>query len=858
MSDRKLPRRKLKKTIFEIIANEINEDIEKNRYNYTTRKYETFFGKIGMKNRRDFDKLKKYEAQFKKLKITFWSGKAQMTKLSEFTKNSTITFKKTLMSEQKEMNGTAEVKFAGKITISKSESGITPYKHQEAAFYNLQKQIIKSDKNPFAGLLVLPTGGGKTLTASWWIAKNFLDKNKKVLWIAHRHELLEQAKGTFTKTLAYSDIFKEKDNFNYRIISGIHDKPINIRKSDDIIFASKDSLNSGFDHLFKNWIHENTDEVFLVIDEAHHATAKTYRKLIENIKQNVKKFRLLGLTATPTRTAENEKGLLQKVFPDDIIFKIDLKTLIRLGILSEPIFEEVETGQNFIEDLTDQQIELLNTFDINSIGEQIAETIAKNRERNYKIVDKYVSNKEKYKQTLVFALNVDNAIALNKLFQERGVKSDFVISNVKDAITGVTSNFTKENKEKIEKFRQGKLEVLINVNILTEGTDVPNVQSVFLTRPTISTILMTQMIGRGLRGPKAGGTKEAFIVSFVDDWQDKIAWINPEKLFIEENVDFNDQDKETKKSLLRLVSISKIEEFAVLTNSIIDPETKSELEKLDFIQRIPKGIYQFRYLVKSEGEEIEKNCEILVYDNIENSYKNFVETLPYFVKDNKLEERESLDEKELILYSKQIEDEFFSGVEKYPAYSINDIKSLLQYYIVQDEVPQYIELNDRENYDIDRIAHELYEKGLGGKLKTDFLSGIWNDNEIEWQTFFNFDQRIFLNEINIAESRLSFPELYQRNKQLPTEEHEIREFERMSLYEIRNVNPAYEKWLRDQVFEKFKDEEGFYYSAESGYKSKSRLIFQVDHIIPMHNGGLTKLDNLQLLTRGENMVKGIK
>ena len=73
-----------------------------------------------------------------------------------------------------------------------------------------------------------------------------------------------------------------------------------------------------------------------------------------------------------------------------------------------------------------------------------------------------------------------------------------------------------------------------------------------------------------------------------------------------------------------------------------------------------------------------------------------------------------------------------------------------------------------------------------------------------------------------------------------------------------HVNPAYEKWLRDQVFEKFKDEEGFYYSAESGYKSKSRLIFQVDHIIPMHNGGLTKLDNLQLLTRGENMVKGIK
>ena len=164
--------RKKKTKIHEIrkFVAELNESIEKNRNKNASRKYETFFAKIGMKKRRDFDELKRYQKEFEKQNITFWSGKNQIYQLSEFKKNSTITFKKTLMSEQKEMNGTAEVKFAGKITISKSESGITPYKHQEDAFYNLQKQIIKSDKNPFAGLLVLPTGGGKTLTASWWIA----------------------------------------------------------------------------------------------------------------------------------------------------------------------------------------------------------------------------------------------------------------------------------------------------------------------------------------------------------------------------------------------------------------------------------------------------------------------------------------------------------------------------------------------------------------------------------------------------------------------------------------------------------------------------------------------------------------
>jgi len=65
--------------------------------------------------------------------------------------------------------------------------------------------------------------------------------------------------------------------------------------------------------------------------------------------------------------------------------------------------------------------------------------------------------------------------------------------------------------------------VLVNVNILTEGTDLPSVQTVFLARPTTSTILMTQMIGRALRGEKAGGTATAYIVSFVDHWRDKIA-----------------------------------------------------------------------------------------------------------------------------------------------------------------------------------------------------------------------------------------------------------------------------------------------------------------------------------------------
>jgi ATP-dependent helicase IRC3 len=853
------------KEIREIVA-EIVSDIEKNKLNLTFRKYDTFFERLGMTSRRNFDLLSKFDYQFKKKNITLWFGKEYVKKLEYFKKGETITFRvnNNNQSETPNLNSSQKVKVdcAGTINIAKTESCIEPYPHQKEAFYNMQKEIIKSNKNPFAGLLVLPTGGGKTLTAAHWISKNILDKNKKVLWIAHRHELLEQAQKTFAEKLAYRDIFLTKSSFNYRILSGIHDKPINIQKTDDLIISSKDSLNSGFEYLYKNWIKNNVNEVFLVIDEAHHATAKTYRNLISNIKSQVSNFKMLGLTATPFRTADDEQGLLKKVFPDDIIYKIDLRTLIRLGILSEPHFEEVTTGQNIIEqfELTENQIKELNSRfgDFNSIlGERISNSIATNKERNLTIVNRYVSQKEKYRQTIVFAISIDNAIALNALFQQAGVKSDYVLSSIKDFSTGVTIS-TKENKNKIDRFRKGYLEVLINVNILTEGTDVPNVQSIFLARPTTSSILMTQMIGRGLRGPKAGGTKDAYIVSFIDDWQNRVAWVNPEKLFIEENIDFNDKDNETRKQLLRLVAINKVEEFAILNNQIIEPEIKKELENLDFIERFPVGIYQFRYLLNTETEPEAKNCEVLVYNNIQQSYFDFINALPRFFKDNNLTERDFLSEDELIRCAITIEDEFFNGCLKYPAYHLQDLKDILQYYTIQDELPIYVELKDREKYDIDKIAKEIIEKDLGERAKTDLINETWNNNEIAWQTFFNFDKRSFIREIDLSKARLQYPDLYKKTIIVPQNENELRSFEKLSLFDLRQINSTYEKWLRDEVFKRYQDKEGFYFSAISGYRSKSKLDFQIDHIKAMHNGGLTVLDNLQLLTRSENAKKGIK
>ena len=107
--------------------------------------------------------------------------------------------------------------------------------------------------------------------------------------------------------------------------------------------------------------------------------------------------------------------------------------------------------------------------------------IAENRERNWQIVDTYAKKQQMYGKTIVFALNQNMAIAINTLFQERGIHSEYVISGTQDSITGI-SRSNEDNEETLRRFRTGEIDVLVNVNILTEETDLPKIQSVFLTR----------------------------------------------------------------------------------------------------------------------------------------------------------------------------------------------------------------------------------------------------------------------------------------------------------------------------------------------------------------------------------------
>ena len=304
------------------------------------------------------------------------------------------------------MNITVENMNAQTITPAPGRNPRQLYEHQVEAEKALD-QINR--KGEFRALLVLPTGGGKTLTAVHWLLRNAVDRGKKILWIAHRHLLLEQAADTFARN-AYLDDMINHTEFSYRIISGIHDKPVHIQPADSILIAGKDSIIRSLDCLEK-WLAD--EDIFLVIDEAHHAVAKSYKRIISYVEQHAKSVKLLGLTATPFRTSEEEKGALKQIFTDDIVYKTDLTTLIEKKILATPYFEECETNIPFSDELGLRAIQSIEHLDI--LPEDIAFKIGGNSDRNRKIVDRYLENREKYGQTIVFALDKTHAIALTEM-----------------------------------------------------------------------------------------------------------------------------------------------------------------------------------------------------------------------------------------------------------------------------------------------------------------------------------------------------------------------------------------------------------------------------------------------------------
>ena len=216
--------------------------------------------------------------------------------------------------------------------------------------------------------------------------------------------------------------------------------------------------------------------------------------------------KLLGLTATPVRANDEDEQRLSALFDNKVIYQVTRRELTDKGILAAPAFETVKTQVNLEKDFTPEDYKHLERF--GEIGPDVLHRLAKNAHRNALIVEHYKKRKDTYGPTIVFAADTLHAHTLSEEFKKNGILADHVDYSRKNA------------QEIIERYREKrKPDVLVNVEMLTEGFDAPHTRTVFIARPTRSEGLLSQMVGRALRGRQSGGNDVAHLVTFLDTWE---------------------------------------------------------------------------------------------------------------------------------------------------------------------------------------------------------------------------------------------------------------------------------------------------------------------------------------------------
>lgn len=297
-----------------------------------------------------------------------------------------------------------------------------------------------------------PPRTGKTVVMAE-IARRTTDKGNRVCFIIHRKEVLEQAKATFQE-------------------QGVDP---NLLEADMV-----QSLTRHVDAM-------HPPEVIL-IDEAHHALAKSYRRILEAFPQAY----VLLFTATPVRTGRNQLDQIA----DDIIVGKSIKELTEQGFLAPFKYYAAKD-----KDVDDQKLRRSSTGDYvtASIEEAVSHKIYSHT------VDEYLT-KAGGKQAVVYTYSVEAANYLAREFNARGITAEAI-----DATTPAQVRDTA-----VRKFRDQQLKVLVNVNLFTEGIDLPNVDCVIMVRPTMSLALYMQFSMRCLN-PRPG--KIAVIIDQVGNWE---------------------------------------------------------------------------------------------------------------------------------------------------------------------------------------------------------------------------------------------------------------------------------------------------------------------------------------------------
>lgn len=726
---------------------------------------------------------------------------------------------------------------------SLSQSQRTPFPHQMEAFDALNRTFTLPISGYKGSLLVLPTGGGKTFTAANWICRSVLSRNIKVLWLAQSAILLTQAEDSFVNES--SNILHTRKSLKIRTVSSStsHANSGTIELSDDVIIvttqtAISDVLNetTGFrgetvKFKLRQWIDNCSDsELFVVLDEAHHAPAYGCRTLLTELRESVPNLYVLGLTATPTHNDQRIRGWLEKIFNYKICYQANINDLYKSNILAKPVYIPKQTGRDMeVDDKLFSRI----VEQHKDLPDSIIEVLAHDSLRNNYIVNDYLNNKNEYGKTIIFADRWFQCEYIVEKLIDHGVRADCVYvksSGSREAAQdGQGRRDNKDNELSLKNFKDGHTDVLVNVKMLTEGVDVPDVKTVMLTRNTTSGILFTQMIGRSLRGKKAGAGPDkdhANIVMFVDNWKRLLPFATIA------NLSGGLADTQT---ITRGVPPIEWISIMLVKRACRDMEFVGK-EGLASKYYIPVGWFETEYTVSSENEYgdemITVSNAVLVFESNLNAFQNLIE---YFIKNPIPQEwaKESISSEEILdKLTPTLEEIFDLDEDNVDGNLESGIVNIIRHIAQNGFAPEYIPFDVREQYDVDRLADEYAE--LNSHMTMIRLRADFEDNRLLWNRIykkFEWFWQSYSDAILRINTGDSPPK--PKNPPNPPPPPKPKEDYRAGILERDNRT-----------------------CRCCGRTLGKGVKLEIDHIIPVKMGGSTTLSNLQLLCKACNLAKG--
>lgn len=385
------------------------------------------------------------------------------------------------------------------------ESAYPLFPHQRKAARDITSLLLIP---PYRALLHMPTGSGKTRTAMSLVS-DFLRNTEPrlVIWVAYSEELCEQAASEFTKT------WKALGDRSVKLRRFWGDHELDTSNLDDglIIVGLPKLIKRAVDIAFISKLSEKCS--LLIIDEAHQAIAPHYKIVLNALLVQSTNTAMLGLTATPGRTWNDitaDEELAEFFARRKVTLKIPgfdspVDYLVSEGYLARTIFSPLfhQGGTRITEaDRTKVRAAL-------DLPSSILESIADDELRNLAIIARIEQLVIRHKRLILFASSVRHAHLLAAVLLAKGHKAS--------AVTTLTPPLERANI--LVKFKSDDLDtrIVCNFGVLTTGFDAPKTSCAVIARPTKSLVLYSQMVGRAIRGPKAGGNVEAEIVTVVDN-----------------------------------------------------------------------------------------------------------------------------------------------------------------------------------------------------------------------------------------------------------------------------------------------------------------------------------------------------